>query len=37
MPWALETVIGFSEEKKAHAFERYMKSGSVFAFAKKHF
>jgi len=37
MPWALETVIGFSEEKKAHAFERYMKSGSGFAFAKKHF
>jgi len=37
MPWALETVVGFSEEKKAHAFERYMKSGSGFAFSKKHF
>jgi putative endonuclease len=37
MPWKLETVIGFSEKPKAHAFERYLKSGSGFAFAKKHF
>jgi hypothetical protein len=29
--------IGFSEKPKAHAFERYLKSGSGFAFAKKHF
>jgi len=36
-PWQLETVVGFSEKSKATAFERYLKSGSGFAFAKKHF
>ncbi len=36
-PWTLETIIGFTEKSKAHAFERYLKTGSGFAFAKKHF
>jgi putative endonuclease len=37
MPWSLETVIGFSDKAKAHTFESYLKTGSGFAFAKKHF
>ena len=36
-PWALETVIGFNSEAKASAFERYLKTGSGFAFSKRHF
>ncbi|NQU38516.1 MAG: GIY-YIG nuclease family protein [Lentisphaerae bacterium] len=36
-PWSLETSIGFSDKTKAAAFERYLKTGSGFAFAKKHF
>lgn len=34
-PWRLKTYIGFSDEKKAFAFEKYLKSGSGRAFAKK--
>jgi predicted GIY-YIG superfamily endonuclease len=34
-PWRLVTYIAFSEESKAVAFERYLKSGSGQAFAKK--
>lgn len=33
--WSLETYIGFSDEKKANAFERYLKTGSGQAFSKK--
>jgi len=36
-PWKLEVVIGFAEKLKAVAFERYLKSGSGFAFSQKHF
>ena len=36
-PWCLETSIGFSDKSKAAEFERYLKTGSGFAFAKKHF
>ncbi len=36
-PWELETIVGFKARDKAAAFERYLKSGSGFAFAKKHF
>jgi predicted GIY-YIG superfamily endonuclease len=36
-PWNLETVIGFQYKSKAVAFERYLKSGSGFSFAKRHF
>jgi len=36
-PWVFETLVGLSTEEKAIAFEQYLKSGSGFAFAKKHF
>ena len=36
-PWKLDVIIGFAEKSKAIAFERYMKSGSGFAFSQKHF
>jgi putative endonuclease len=36
-PWRLETAIAFSSETKAHAFERYLKSGSGREFARRHF
>ncbi|HEU0146979.1 MAG TPA: GIY-YIG nuclease family protein [Bradyrhizobium sp.] len=35
-PWRIKTYIAFSDEKQAFAFERYLKSGSGRAFAKKH-
>jgi putative endonuclease len=35
-PWRLRTYIAFSDEKCARA-EKYLKSGSGRAFAKKHF
>jgi predicted GIY-YIG superfamily endonuclease len=34
-PWRLVTYVGFSDEAKAVAFERYMKTASGRAFAKK--
>jgi predicted GIY-YIG superfamily endonuclease len=34
-PWRLVTYVAFSDEAKAIAFERYMKSASGRAFAKK--
>ncbi len=34
-PWKLVTYIAFSDERKAEIFERYLKSGSGHAFAKK--
>jgi|ERR1700733_13827986 putative endonuclease len=34
-PWSLKTYVAFSDEKQAFAFERYLKSGSGRAFAKK--
>lgn len=36
-PWRLRTYIAFSDENLAFAFEKYLKSGSGRAFAKKHF
>lgn len=36
-PWALVTYIAFSDGRKAESFERYLKSGSGHAFAKKRF
>jgi predicted GIY-YIG superfamily endonuclease len=35
MPWKLVTYVAFSDEQKAEAFERYLKSGSGHAFARK--
>ena len=34
-PWRVNTYLGFSDEKRAVAFERYLKSSSGRAFAKK--
>jgi putative endonuclease len=34
-PWRLISYIAFSNRAKAEAFERYLKSGSSHAFAKK--
>ena len=37
VPWKLVTYVAFSDERKAEAFERYLKSGSGHAFARKRF
>jgi putative endonuclease len=34
-PWSLITYVAFSDGQKAELFERYLKSGSGHAFAKK--
>jgi putative endonuclease len=36
-PWVIKTAIAFRERERASAFERYLKSGSGRAFARKHF
>ena len=36
-PWELHVAIQFPDERRAIAFERYLKSGSGRAFAKRHF
>ena len=35
VPWKLVTYVAFSDKQKAETFERYLKSGSGHAFAKK--
>ena len=35
-PWKLVTYLGFSDEKRAVQFKKYLKSGSGRAFASKH-
>lgn len=35
-PWSIDVVVAFADEKRAVAFERYLKSGSGAAFAKEH-
>jgi putative endonuclease len=35
-PWMVDVVIEFSDERRAVTFERYLKSGSGGAFAKRH-
>jgi predicted GIY-YIG superfamily endonuclease len=35
-PWSLDTAIEFTDERRAVAFERYLKSGSGVAFANRH-
>ena len=34
-PWRLDTYVGFSDEKRAREFERYLKTGSGQAFSRK--
>jgi predicted GIY-YIG superfamily endonuclease len=36
-PWQLHVIIELPDERRAVAFERYLKSGSGRAFAKRHF
>ena len=36
-PWYLHATIELPDEQRAIAFERYLKSGSGRAFAKRHF
>ena len=36
-PWRIVLAISFADDKRAHAFERYLKSGSGRAFASRHF
>lgn len=36
-PWVVQTKIWFETKDKAVKFERYLKTGSGFAFRKKHF
>jgi predicted GIY-YIG superfamily endonuclease len=35
-PWKLDIVIEFADEPRAIRFEKYLKSGSGAAFAKRH-
>ena len=35
-PWTIDVLIEFSDERRAVAFERYLKSGSGVAFAQRH-
>jgi putative endonuclease len=35
-PWNIKTYVAFNDEKQAISFEKYLKSGSGRAFAKKH-
>jgi len=35
-PWSLDVVVEFADERRGIAFERYLKSGSGVAFAKRH-
>jgi predicted GIY-YIG superfamily endonuclease len=35
-PWTIDVLIEFSDEGRAVAFERYLKSGSGVAFAQRH-
>ena len=35
-PWGVDVAVYFQDDKKAHAFERYLKTGSGRAFSKRH-
>jgi putative endonuclease len=35
-PWSIKTHVAFNDEKRAFSFEKYLKSASGRAFAKKH-
>ena len=36
-PWRIKNYFAFDDHSKAYAFEKYLKSGSGRAFAKRHF
>lgn len=35
-PWMLDVIVEFAGDRRATAFEKYLKSGSGSAFAKRH-
>ena len=35
-PWSIDLIIEFADERRAVAFERYLKSGSGVSFARRH-
>jgi putative endonuclease len=35
-PWRIDVIVQFADEKRAVAFEQYLKSGSGSAFASRH-
>ena len=35
-PWSIDLIIEFADERRAVAFERYLKSGSGVEFAQRH-
>jgi len=37
IPWKMEVIISFADKQKAQEFETYLKNGSGYAFAKRHF
>jgi predicted GIY-YIG superfamily endonuclease len=37
VPWQIEVAIRFDDDARAVQFERYLKSGSGHAFARRHF
>jgi len=36
-PWEIVVAIALTDDKRAETFEKYLKSGSGHAFAKRHF
>jgi len=36
-PWRLRCYVAFDDDKRAESFEKYLKTGSGRAFAKRHF
>lgn len=35
-PWIIDVIVEFADERRAVAFEKYLKSGSGYAFAQRH-
>ncbi len=35
-PWIIDLIVEFSDERRAILFEKYLKSGSGYEFAKRH-
>ncbi len=37
VPWQIEVIVSFKDKRKAQEFESYLKGGSGYAFARRHF
>ena len=37
IPWKVEVLVSFESKEKAQEFEEYLKGGSGYVFAKRHF